>query len=551
MFWLRHRLRMLKRKLQDLTVCCTYKTNLLHNKVHGSKEFRKQYRLIEEMGRGGFGVVYQGERISDNLPVAIKFIRHKNVREWTMTNNQLLPSELVHLETCRDVRGVIGLIDWFANSKGFLIVMERPAECMDLFDLVTTHGRLDETTAQGIFLQIVDTVCSMYAQHGIVHRDIKDENLIVDMKTGIVKLVDFGAAAHADRAIKKEFQGTRSYCPPEWFRRLEYLPLEATSWSLGVLLYILLTGNLPFRNEIQICLGRINYPSYLSKEVISLLRRCLSTFPGNRASLVEIRQHSWLQKTIPTHVCTFKEALDQKLCPRNVDRSPRRRNEDSRQASEEMLLEKMMLSERQPRRLSRLSRASTRTANDESPTRSLPRDGSSLHSMHTCLESVSTGLPRMHSRYDNVSASSLADYISITSADTRADTLSMATACPYFSASDFPEDTDDDGSVISDFCKPTKSGSTHSLTRLRRRSLIARSFDRELGTLHEAETAFHDPMTSSQISTTSTLVEETKKEPHQSPSPSPVSSLRPLLSRPTMISRIPLLNNQTTRISAN
>uniref|UniRef100_A0A1I7X8P4 non-specific serine/threonine protein kinase n=1 Tax=Heterorhabditis bacteriophora TaxID=37862 RepID=A0A1I7X8P4_HETBA len=238
---------MLKRKLQDLTVCCSYQINFLHQKAHSAKEFRRQYRVLEEIGRGGFGIVYKAIRSVDGLPVAVKFVEHKHVREWTMTCNQLIPSEVCHLETCKDVIGVVQLIDWFANSKGFLIVMERPSTCMDVFDLVSTYGRLDETTARGIFLQVVDTVCDMYAKHGLIHRDIK---------------------------LNRSILGTRSYCPPEWFRQLQYLPLEATSWSLGVLLYILVTGQLPFKNEIQICLGRTR-----SRHQIVVLSNTISLVP--------------------------------------------------------------------------------------------------------------------------------------------------------------------------------------------------------------------------------------------------------------------------------
>ncbi|KAK6021196.1 hypothetical protein OSTOST_13142, partial [Ostertagia ostertagi] len=111
---------------------------------HSAKEFRRQYTVLEEIGRGGFGIVYRAVRIADGLPVAVKFVEHKHVREWTLTGNQLIPSEVCHLETCSDVPGVIQLIDWFANSKGFLIVMERPENCMDIFDLISTYGKLDE-----------------------------------------------------------------------------------------------------------------------------------------------------------------------------------------------------------------------------------------------------------------------------------------------------------------------------------------------------------------------------------------------------------------------
>ncbi|VDO25030.1 unnamed protein product, partial [Heligmosomoides polygyrus] len=147
--------------------------------AHSAKEFRRQYTVLEEIGRGGFGIVYRAIRISDGLPVAVKFVEHKHVREWTLTCNQLIPSEVCHLETCADVPGVIRLIDWFANSKGFLIVMERPENCMDIFDLISTYGKLDEGP---------------------------DENLIVNMTNGEVKLVDFGATASAEKAMKKEFQ---------------------------------------------------------------------------------------------------------------------------------------------------------------------------------------------------------------------------------------------------------------------------------------------------------------------------------------------------------
>uniref|UniRef100_A0A914RUR7 Serine/threonine-protein kinase 1 n=1 Tax=Parascaris equorum TaxID=6256 RepID=A0A914RUR7_PAREQ len=109
-----------------------------------------------------------------------------------------------------------------------MIVMERPDEFMDLFDLISIYGGLDEKIAHSIFVQIVNTVCSLYADYGVLHRDIKDENIIINMRTGEVILVDFGAATLISKTDVKEFQGTRSYCPPEWFKRVVYMPLEAT-----------------------------------------------------------------------------------------------------------------------------------------------------------------------------------------------------------------------------------------------------------------------------------------------------------------------------------
>ncbi|MCP9259219.1 BMA-PRK-1 [Dirofilaria immitis] len=279
--------------------------------AHGAKQFRKKYTILEELGRGGFGIVYKAKRNEDNAPVAVKFVEHKRVREWTMKCKQLIPTEICLLEMCRSVPGVVQLIDWFANSKGFLIVMERPEQCLDLFDLISVYGYLDEDIARSIFVQILNTTCLLYNTYGIFHRDIKDENVIIDMHTGEAMLVDFGAAALISEACIKEFQGTRSYCPPEWFKRLTYMPSEATVWSLGIVLYVMVSGCLPFQNEIQICLGRFTIPKHISKDCENLLRQCLAVTPSRRPDLLEIFKHQWLNQPIVVYSEPFRIVLQQ------------------------------------------------------------------------------------------------------------------------------------------------------------------------------------------------------------------------------------------------
>uniref|UniRef100_A0A1I8EWB9 Serine/threonine-protein kinase 1 n=1 Tax=Wuchereria bancrofti TaxID=6293 RepID=A0A1I8EWB9_WUCBA len=300
---------MLCRRLQDLTYCISYNVNFLNDKAHGAKQFRKRYTMLEELGRGGFGIVYKAERNEDSVPVAVKFIEHKRVREWTMKCKQLIPTEICLLDMCRSVPGVVQLIDWFANSKGFLIVMERPEQCLDLFDLISVYGYLDEDIARSIFVQILNTTCLLYNTYGIFHRDIKDENIIINMDTGEAILVDFGAAAFISEACVKEFQGTRSYCPPEWFKRLAFKPLEATVWSLGIVLYVMVSGCLPFQNEIQICLGRFTIPKHISKDCENLLRQCLAVTPSRRPELLEIFKHRWLNQPIVVHSEPFRVVL--------------------------------------------------------------------------------------------------------------------------------------------------------------------------------------------------------------------------------------------------
>uniref|UniRef100_A0A0R3RME4 Serine/threonine-protein kinase 1 n=1 Tax=Elaeophora elaphi TaxID=1147741 RepID=A0A0R3RME4_9BILA len=187
--------------------------------------------------------------------------------------------------------------------------MERPQQCLDLFDLISIYGYLDEDIARSIFAQILNTTCLLYSTYGIIHRDIKDENIIINMLTGEAILVDFGAAALISEACIKEFQGTRSYCPPEWFKRLACNPLEATVWSLGIVLYVMISGCLPFQNEIQICLGRFTIPKHISKDCENLLRQCLAVTPSRRPDLLDIFKHRWLHEPILVYSESFQIVL--------------------------------------------------------------------------------------------------------------------------------------------------------------------------------------------------------------------------------------------------
>lgn len=94
----------------------------------------------------------------------------------------------------------------------------------------------------------------------IIHRDVKNENIVIDLVVGRIKLVDFGAATYLKTNKYRGFQSTRLYCPPEWFIHSVYLGLEATVWSLGVVAYSMLNGQLPFLNEKDICTKHLMGP---------------------------------------------------------------------------------------------------------------------------------------------------------------------------------------------------------------------------------------------------------------------------------------------------
>ncbi|KAI1702406.1 protein kinase domain-containing protein [Ditylenchus destructor] len=177
--------------------------------------FKKTYKLGPEIGRGGFGVVYSGFRISDRQTVAIKYVARRNVTEWANLKGKDVPLEIALLEQCRECPGVIKLMDWYERPDGFLIVMERPSPYCDLFDYISDRGALDETVTKCFFKQIVETAIAC-ASCKVVHRDIKDENIIIDMRTGEIRLIDFGSGAFLRKDDYTDFEGisvSSNQCP--------------------------------------------------------------------------------------------------------------------------------------------------------------------------------------------------------------------------------------------------------------------------------------------------------------------------------------------------
>ncbi|KAF8372798.1 hypothetical protein PRIPAC_79227 [Pristionchus pacificus] len=259
---------------------------------HDGANFKRLYRIENECGRGGFGTVYSAFT-GDGTCVAVKYIARRNVTEWAKLDGKTVPLELVLLMRCQPVEGVINVIDWFERQDGYLIVMERLPNCCDLFDYISQEGPLSESVARKIFKQVVDAVMEC-KKLGIYHRDIKDENIIIDKNTANIKIIDFGSGAYVKDGKYTDFEGTRVYSPPEWIKEGCYEGEEATVWSLGVLLYDMVQGDIPFRSDDHICTAALHWRSAVSEECGNLIRGCLSVRPSERLGLSSLSHDDWL-----------------------------------------------------------------------------------------------------------------------------------------------------------------------------------------------------------------------------------------------------------------
>ncbi|KAF4103655.1 serine/threonine-protein kinase pim-1-like [Onychostoma macrolepis] len=217
------------------------------------------------LGQGGFGSVFAGTRSSDRLPVAIKYVTKDEEHEDMEVEGQgLLPLEvalMTRVNSAPVCPSVLKLLEWFDHPDRYVMILERPDPCQDLHRFCEENGCLDESQAKKVLLQLIEALKHCESR-GVFHRDVKPQNLLMCPDTSEIKLLDFGCGHLLKDSEYKEFAGTLSYAPPEWFCSHSYRAGPATAWSLGVTLYKLLCGSLPFKSARRVC--RLRFPSHLS-----------------------------------------------------------------------------------------------------------------------------------------------------------------------------------------------------------------------------------------------------------------------------------------------
>jgi len=266
--------------------------NLDRNKT-GVRNFDKEYQLGNVLGKGGFGTVHKATRRSDGTNVAVKFVNKDTMVAMDSVEDSL-PLEVVLLRQVSDVPGIVKLLDYFETSSSYIIVMELFRSC-DLFDFISNFGTLPEEVAKEIFKQVVDTLIGCQ-ENKVLHGDVKDENILIDLETGEAKLIDFGSSSWFHNNVYSVYEGTRVYAPPEWLLYRQYTGDCLTAWSLGVLLYDMLCGDIPFEKDDQIISGDLVWYDNvnISQEAKNLILSCLDRNINTRLSLDQIKHHPWL-----------------------------------------------------------------------------------------------------------------------------------------------------------------------------------------------------------------------------------------------------------------
>ncbi|XP_036379934.1 serine/threonine-protein kinase MARK1 isoform X2 [Megalops cyprinoides] len=252
------------------------------------------YRLLKTIGKGNFAKVKLARHVLTGREVAVKII----------DKTQLNPTSLQKL--FREVRimkilnhpNIVKLFEVIETEKTLYLIMEY-ASGGEVFDYLVAHGRMKEKEARAKFRQIVSAVQYCH-QKRIVHRDLKAENLLLDADMNI-KIADFGFSNEFTIGSKLDtFCGSPPYAAPELFQGKKYDGPEVDVWSLGVILYTLVSGSLPFDGQNlkelreRVLRGKYRIPFYMSTDCENLLKKLLVLNPCKRGSLEQIMKDRWM-----------------------------------------------------------------------------------------------------------------------------------------------------------------------------------------------------------------------------------------------------------------
>ncbi|EGT59103.1 CBN-PAR-1 protein [Caenorhabditis brenneri] len=253
-----------------------------------------KYKLLKTIGKGNFAKVKLAKHVITGHEVAIKII------DKTALNPSSLQKLFREVKIMKqlDHPNIVKLYQVMETEQTLYLVLEY-ASGGEVFDYLVAHGRMKEKEARAKFRQIVSAVQYLHSKN-IIHRDLKAENLLLDQDMNI-KIADFGFSNTFSLGNKLDtFCGSPPYAAPELFSGKKYDGPEVDVWSLGVILYTLVSGSLPFDGQNlkelreRVLRGKYRIPFYMSTDCENLLKKFLVINPQRRSSLDNIMKDRWM-----------------------------------------------------------------------------------------------------------------------------------------------------------------------------------------------------------------------------------------------------------------
>uniref|UniRef100_A0A8B9V181 Maternal embryonic leucine zipper kinase n=1 Tax=Anas zonorhyncha TaxID=75864 RepID=A0A8B9V181_9AVES len=259
--------------------------------VSSDEEILKYYELRETIGTGGFAKVKLGRHLLTGEKVAIKIMDK-------LALGDDLPRVKTEIDAMKNLshQHICRLYHVIETSKKIFMVLEY-CPGGELFDYIISKDRLSEEEARVFFRQIVSAIAYVHSK-GYAHRDLKPENLLIDEEHNL-KLIDFGLCAKPKGGLDYHLNtccGSPAYAAPELIQGKAYIGSEADIWSMGVLLYALLCGFLPFDDDNvmavyrRIMRGKYTIPKWLSPSSTLLLSQMLQVDPKKRITSMFLQQ---------------------------------------------------------------------------------------------------------------------------------------------------------------------------------------------------------------------------------------------------------------------
>ena len=272
----------------------------------GYMKFTDFYDLKEVIGKGKFGVVNLGIHKKTQQQVAVKIINKDSIT--TIEDKELVRIEIGILKLCHHPN-VVRLLDHLENEDYIFIVTEYIEGGTLGQYFKKKNFNFSERQASSIMSQIANGVKYLH-KYGIVHRDLKPDNIMITQQNdfGIVKIMDFGLSKIVSTQEKMvDGYGTLSYVAPEVLLRTPYNK-EVDIWSMGIILYYMLCGHLPFKGNKEVIIAEKIVNDNLefdedewevrSKKVRELIISCLKKEPEERITIDDFLNHPWFKKNL-------------------------------------------------------------------------------------------------------------------------------------------------------------------------------------------------------------------------------------------------------------